>query len=121
MRRQDQWLLLADRLEYHRSDVVAVCVFLNMKRRPAWIAKALALPLDMVTAIATAAKPLLRQSRREDRGERVCAYCGTDEDLTTDHVMPRSRGGGNETSNKVWACRSCNSAKGARTPEEWLG
>ena len=63
MRRQDQWLLLADRLEYHRSDVVAVCVFLNMKRRPAWIAKALALPLDMVTAIATAAKPLLRHRR----------------------------------------------------------
>lgn len=121
MRRQDQWLLLADRLDIRRSDVVAVCVFLNMKRRTAWIAKSLGIYPSTVAAIAEAAKPLLRQSRREDRGERVCAYCGTDEDLTTDHVVPRSRGGGNETANKVWACRSCNSAKGDRTPEEWLG
>ena len=53
-----------------------------------------------------------------------CVYCGfkpsaEDEPLTLDHVMPRSRGGSDEVENLVPACRSCNSSKGARTPEEW--
>ena len=30
MRRQDQWMLLADRLKLSRADVVAVCVFLYL-------------------------------------------------------------------------------------------
>jgi 5-methylcytosine-specific restriction endonuclease McrA len=121
VRRQDQWLLLADRLERPRVLVVAVCAFLNLKRSAPWIAKSLGVSAIDVQLIEAAARPLLRQSRRADRGERVCSYCGSEDDLTRDHVMPRSRGGLNDESNKVWACRSCNSAKGNRTPEEWLG
>ena len=31
--------------------------------------------------------------------------------LTLDHITPRELGGGNEATNLVTACRSCNSAK----------
>ncbi len=48
-----------------------------------------------------------------------CAYCGRpSHDLTPDHITPLSRGGHNTLSNIVPACRTCNSRKGARTPEE---
>lgn len=46
-----------------------------------------------------------------------CAYCGRSA-ATVDHVMPRSRGGANSWTNLVACCRSCNSLKGDRTPEE---
>lgn len=50
-----------------------------------------------------------------------CQYCGkrgTAFDLTLDHIMPRSRGGGTMAENLVAACQTCNSRKGDRTPEE---
>lgn len=50
-----------------------------------------------------------------------CVYCGTDKDLTLDHQIPQSRGGGHEPENLVTCCATCNSSKGARTPEEWRG
>jgi 5-methylcytosine-specific restriction endonuclease McrA len=43
-----------------------------------------------------------------------CVVCGSERDLTRDHVTSLVRGGGNEASNIVLMCRSCNSAKGAR-------
>lgn len=47
-----------------------------------------------------------------------CQYCGSGDDLTIDHVLPRSRGGRDSWQNLVTACRSCNQRKGNRTPEE---
>lgn len=47
-----------------------------------------------------------------------CVYCGA-EATVVDHAMPRSRGGSNKRRNLVPACKSCNSAKCNRTPEEW--
>lgn len=47
-----------------------------------------------------------------------CRYCGATDDLTIDHLIPRCRGGNDKPSNLVVACRSCNSSKGARTPNE---
>lgn len=49
----------------------------------------------------------------------VCTYCGSDQNLACDHIFPRSRGGANTMSNLTTACRSCNSSKRDRTPEEW--
>lgn len=41
-----------------------------------------------------------------------CVYCGRgDLKLTRDHIVPLSRGGTNDISNIVPACRSCNSRK----------
>lgn len=47
-----------------------------------------------------------------------CVYCGATEDLTFDHVIPRSRGGRTSWSNIVAACSPCNLRKGGRLPKE---
>ena len=47
-----------------------------------------------------------------------CQYCGSGDDLTFDHVMPRSRGGRTTWRNIVTACAPCNLRKGGRTPAE---
>lgn len=38
--------------------------------------------------------------------------------LTRDHLIPVSRGGGNDWTNVVTACSSCNTRKGNRLPDE---
>lgn len=54
-----------------------------------------------------------------------CQYCGRHrrelrgrEFLTRDHVVPLSRGGGNDWGNVVAACSPCNNRKGNRLPKE---
>jgi 5-methylcytosine-specific restriction endonuclease McrA len=41
-----------------------------------------------------------------------CQYCGSREDLTFDHLVPRSRGGHTTWENVVTACSVCNLQKG---------
>ncbi len=55
------------------------------------------------------------------RDGNLCMYCGKecpDFMLTRDHVKPVSRGGRDRWSNVVAACRTCNTRKGDRHPEE---
>jgi 5-methylcytosine-specific restriction endonuclease McrA len=52
------------------------------------------------------------------RDDNKCVYCGSSQQLTIDHVIPRSAGGSDNWENLVTACRSCNTRKGNRTPEE---
>jgi 5-methylcytosine-specific restriction endonuclease McrA len=50
-----------------------------------------------------------------------CQYCGAKrlmEELTYDHVIPRSKGGKTVWTNIVTACAPCNEKKGDRTPED---
>ena len=59
-----------------------------------------------------------------------CIYCGSAAgdprakrtlrrtELTIDHILPRSRGGGNSWSNTACACARCNQRKGDRLPHE---
>ena len=47
-----------------------------------------------------------------------CQYCGSGDDLTFDHLIPRSRGGRTTWENILTACAPCNLAKGGRTPKE---
>ena len=50
-----------------------------------------------------------------------CQYCGeqfASEELTYDHVKPRSRGGLTVWDNIVCACLTCNALKRDRTPQE---
>ncbi len=47
-----------------------------------------------------------------------CQYCGAHDDLTFDHVVPRSRGGLTTWENVVTACSPCNLFKGGRHPRE---
>jgi 5-methylcytosine-specific restriction endonuclease McrA len=55
------------------------------------------------------------------RDSNQCQYCGTrpgSEELTLDHIVPRSRGGKTTWENVVCACVGCNSKKADRTPAE---
>jgi 5-methylcytosine-specific restriction endonuclease McrA len=55
------------------------------------------------------------------RDRETCQYCGDQpgrQQLTIDHVVPRSRGGATTWTNVVTACRDCNHRKGGRTPDE---
>jgi 5-methylcytosine-specific restriction endonuclease McrA len=61
---------------------------------------------------------------RPNLGKRdsfTCQYCGVTlaaDDLTVEHVLPRSRGGPTSWENCVAACESCNSRKADQTPQE---
>jgi len=48
-----------------------------------------------------------------------CVYCGSDEKIEMDHVIPLSRGGPNRIENIAPACRRCNLSKHDKTPDEW--
>lgn len=51
------------------------------------------------------------------RDSHTCQYCGTQRDLTLDHVVPRSKKGPSSWTNLVTACKRCNARKGNFTPE----
>ena len=52
------------------------------------------------------------------RDRFVCQYCSADDDLTFDHIVPRSRGGQTTWENVVAACSPCNLRKGNLTPQQ---
>lgn len=52
------------------------------------------------------------------RDGNVCAYCGSDDNLTIDHVLPKSRGGRTTWENVITACHICNNKKDNKTPDE---
>ncbi|NJL42336.1 MAG: HNH endonuclease [Pseudanabaena sp. SU_2_4] len=62
--------------------------------------------------------PLTRRNilHRDGHSCQYCAYTG--DDLTLDHVIPKSRRGGDSWENIVTACVRCNVKKGNRTPKE---
>lgn len=52
----------------------------------------------------------------EQRADDQCEYCGTPaefcpESFAVEHVIPRSRGGGDQLSNLALSCQGCNSHK----------
>lgn len=54
-----------------------------------------------------------------------CLWCGRRLEVglvhaTTDHVVPRVKGGPSWAENEVASCRRCNGERGHRTPVEWL-
>ncbi len=55
------------------------------------------------------------------RDRHACQYCGKrpePDELTIDHVIPRSQGGQSSWTNCVLACVACNHRKADRTPEQ---
>jgi len=73
----------------------------------------------VVKFISRGVKPSRKNILWRDKSK--CQYCGVIEapkDMTIDHVIPRSRGGGNTWSNLVTCCKKCNQKKRDRTPEE---
>jgi hypothetical protein len=81
------------------------------------------LPKTMIVKKYVKHKPRFTPSRRNIflRDEYHCRYCGEElgsNELTVDHILPKSRGGGNTWENLATSCVKCNSTKGDRTPEE---
>ncbi len=50
------------------------------------------------------------------RDNWTCQYCGSRQQLTVDHVIPRSKGGSSDWTNIVAACAPCNRRKGDFLP-----
>ena len=48
----------------------------------------------------------------------TCQYCGKQDDLTFDHVIPRSKGGLTTWENVVAACSPCNLRKADKLPRD---
>lgn len=75
-------------------------------------------PEPKTDATAAERQRRYRARRRAELEEQVykrdghrCVACGTSEDLTLDHIVPRSRGGGDSPANLQVLCRPCNSSK----------
>ena len=64
------------------------------------------------------AKRMWRQNIKEEWGHQ-CAYCGSDQDLTIDHIIPQCKGGLDFTKNVVCCCKSCNQSKGHEHWKLW--
>tara|TARA_B100001094_G_scaffold222835_1_gene216889 strand:+ start:2300 stop:2668 length:369 start_codon:yes stop_codon:yes gene_type:complete len=71
----------------------------------------------LVTTSPQEAKNLWRKSIKTKWGE--CAYCGSKENLTIDHIVPRSKGGNNHITNVLCACEKCNKSKAHYEWEDW--
>ena len=66
-------------------------------------------------------RPPLTNRALFERDNFQCLYCGkffAGSQLTRDHILPSSRGGGDVWENVVAACRRCNQHKGNRTLDE---
>lgn len=46
-----------------------------------------------------------------------CRYCGADDNLVVDHVLPEALGGLTEAANLVTACQPCNVGKSSTAPD----
>jgi hypothetical protein len=65
---------------------------------------------------------LLQFNVSKIRNNNFCWYCGKEmspNELTIDHVFPRSKGGGDDMDNIIMVCKKCNSSKGNMDLFEW--
>ena len=60
-----------------------------------------------------------------ERDGAACVWCGRPLEVglvvaTTEHLVPRIKGGPSWIENELAACRRCNGERGHRTPGEWF-
>lgn len=54
------------------------------------------------------------------RDDNKCVYCGSNKDLTLDHLIPKSKGGNNTWKNLVTCCGKCNRLKDNMMVDDFL-
>ena len=74
--------------------------------------------VSLKTFVKPATQPAFTRFNVFLRDKFSCQFCGSREDLTFDHLLPRSRGGHTTWINVVAACSPCNLKKGNLTTEE---
>ncbi|MEW6195406.1 MAG: HNH endonuclease [Bacteroidota bacterium] len=63
----------------------------------------------------------IREWQREQELPKVCVFCNATENLQTDHLIPKSRGGSDSADNLVLSCQTCNNSRSGKGIFEWLG
>ena len=71
--------------------------------------------VSLKTYVKPATQPAFTRFNVFLRDRFSCQYCGARDDLTFDHLVPRSRGGHTTWINVVAACSPCNLRKGNLT------
>src|ERR1700743_2534391 len=74
--------------------------------------------VSLKTYVKPARNPAFTRFNLFLRDRFECQYCGDPEDLTFDHVMPRSRGGRTPWENGGPGGARCNLPKGGRLPSQ---
>jgi hypothetical protein len=62
----------------------------------------------------------LREYIKEREVTGQCIYCGSTNNLSVDHLIPRSRHGPDSGDNAVMACKKCNSSRGDKGIYQWF-
>ncbi|GAB4521027.1 MAG: HNH endonuclease [Anaerolineae bacterium] len=96
------------REKFEIPSVIALKTYVNVPRRRAHWSRKGVLMRDKYTCIYCGVKP----------GSIVKGKMLGKSDFTVDHIVPRSRGGGDQWVNTACACSSCNHRKGSRLPNE---
>jgi 5-methylcytosine-specific restriction endonuclease McrA len=73
---------------------------------------------NLRTTSSSEAKRLWRKEIKE-KWENQCAYCGSEENITLDHIVPQCKGGLDIKTNVVACCHSCNQSKGHEHWKLW--
>ena len=71
---------------------------------------------NLQTCSPSEAKRMWKESIK-NQWDNTCAYCGSKENLSLDHIVPQCKGGSNLSKNIVCACTKCN---GAKAHEDWI-
>jgi 5-methylcytosine-specific restriction endonuclease McrA len=103
-----------------RDSVNVISEYDRVVRSPSWEMK-LPSVLALKEYIPMARTPAFTRFNVFLRDQWQCQYCAEHyktQELTFDHVIPRSRGGRTIWTNIVTACQCCNLTKGNRLPRE---
>lgn len=103
-----------------RDSVTVISEYDRTVRSPSWEMK-LPSVLALKHYIPMARRPAFTRFNVFLRDQWLCQYCGDDfntNELTFDHIVPKSRGGHTVWTNIVTACQACNTTKGNKLPSE---
>lgn len=73
---------------------------------------------QMMALTSGEAKRAWRKAIKERDGNR-CVYCGSNDNLTLDHIRPKAHGGIDVARNLVTCCLDCNGKKSNKHWQEW--
>lgn len=108
---------IREELYYEYAKLICRSVYGNVKDHRGFVTDRFkALRNGQITISGT-----MREWQREQELPMECVFCGTAENLQTDHLIPRSRGGPDTADNVVWTCSRCNQSRNDRGIFAWLG